>query len=187
MSRSLSVLRFIYLQEITRFLTAFYRSGRAAAVPRLQSAFCLLTTTQQASVNPYAFVDRCLTQLMKMFHRMVHDVMNSPVNNSPQDSATLSRKSAVYMWIASITSHQPKFIAKRIAIVIFLLFRNLRYAQVSSHLYFVFALPGGVLNGKLFIVCALSLSAFALCFMKISSVQRLSSDFYAFPPNNITL
>ncbi|VDK37547.1 unnamed protein product [Taenia asiatica] len=66
-------------------------SGRAAAVPRLQSAFCLLTTTQQASVNPYAFVDRCLTQLMKMFHRMVHDVMNSPVNNSPQDSATLSQ------------------------------------------------------------------------------------------------
>ncbi|CDS35832.1 PIK kinase FAT and Armadillo domain containing protein [Echinococcus multilocularis] len=66
-------------------------SGRAAVLPRLQSAFCLLTTTQQASVNSYAFVDRCLTQLMKMFHRMVHDVINSPVNNSPQDSATLSQ------------------------------------------------------------------------------------------------
>lgn len=75
------------------FSLTFSTTRTPGLIPRLQSAFCLFTTTQQAQTNPYAFVDRCLSPLVKLFHRLVIDVVGQTTGNSTQDSATLSRKS----------------------------------------------------------------------------------------------
>ncbi|KAM7539597.1 hypothetical protein Aperf_G00000045134 [Anoplocephala perfoliata] len=78
-----------FIQEA--IIAYFESSSRSSAlISRLQSAFCLLTTTQQAPTNPYAFVDRCLTHLVKLFHRLVIEVVGQTTTNSSQDSATLN-------------------------------------------------------------------------------------------------
>nr|CDS25899.2 transformation:transcription domain associated [Hymenolepis microstoma] len=84
------VIKFIH-EAITTYTDSTSRTP--GLVPRLQSAFCLLTTTQQVPINPYAFVDRCLSPLVKLFHRLVLDVVGQTSGNSAQDSTTLSRKS----------------------------------------------------------------------------------------------
>ncbi|VUZ55693.1 unnamed protein product, partial [Hymenolepis diminuta] len=81
------VIKFIH-EAITAYTDSTTRTP--GLIPRLQSAFCLFTTTQQAQTNPYAFVDRCLSPLVKLFHRLVIDVVGQSTGNSTQDSATLS-------------------------------------------------------------------------------------------------
>ncbi|VDD83203.1 unnamed protein product [Mesocestoides corti] len=82
----------VVLKFIQESFTLFGEgTNKAAFVSRLQSAFCLLTTTQQVPINPYSFVDRCLTQLMKLFHRLIHDVTSPVANGSPQDNASTNQ------------------------------------------------------------------------------------------------
>ncbi|VDN95889.1 unnamed protein product [Rodentolepis nana] len=81
------VIKFIH-EAITAYTDSTTRTP--GLIPRLQSAFCLLTTTQQVQINPYAFVDRCLSPLVKLFHRLVIDVVGQTSGNSAQDSTILS-------------------------------------------------------------------------------------------------
>ncbi|VDQ09839.1 unnamed protein product [Trichobilharzia regenti] len=52
---------------------------------RLQSAFLLFTSTQVQS-NPYAFVDRCIVQLVKLVDRLIQDVVTPNYGSSTQES-----------------------------------------------------------------------------------------------------
>ncbi|VDK31217.1 unnamed protein product, partial [Dibothriocephalus latus] len=82
----------VVLKTVHEALTFFGDNiNKTAILPRLQSAFLLLTATQQCTTNPYAFVDRCISQIVKLLHRLVHEVVTPTSSQSPQDNTAFSQ------------------------------------------------------------------------------------------------
>uniref|UniRef100_A0A0X3PBM4 PIK-related kinase FAT domain-containing protein n=2 Tax=Schistocephalus solidus TaxID=70667 RepID=A0A0X3PBM4_SCHSO len=82
----------VVLKTVHEALTFFGdNTNKTAILPRLQSAFLLLTATQQCPINPYAFVDRCISQIVKLLHRLIHEVVTPTSTQSPQDNTAFSQ------------------------------------------------------------------------------------------------
>ncbi|CAH8874323.1 unnamed protein product [Trichobilharzia szidati] len=74
------------LKTIQDSFTMFSENAsKTTLLTRLQSAFLLFTSTQVQS-NPYAFVDRCIVQLVKLVDRLIQDVVTPNYGSSTQES-----------------------------------------------------------------------------------------------------
>ncbi|TPP57986.1 Transcription-associated protein 1 [Fasciola gigantica] len=63
---------------------------KSTLLARLQSAFLLFQATQ-VHINPHAFVDRCIVQLVKLTHRLIQDVISPSFGSNAQDSGAGSQ------------------------------------------------------------------------------------------------
>ncbi|KAF5398116.1 hypothetical protein PHET_05828, partial [Paragonimus heterotremus] len=74
------------LKIIQESFTLYSENGpKPTLLARLQSAFLLFTATQ-VRTNPYAFVDRCIVQLVKLTRRLIPDVLSPGSGSVTPDS-----------------------------------------------------------------------------------------------------
>ncbi|KAA3675078.1 transformation/transcription domain-associated protein [Paragonimus westermani] len=74
------------LKIIQESFTLYSENGpKPTLIARLQSAFLLFTATQ-VRTNPYAFVDRCIVQLVKLTRRLIPDVLSPGSGSVTPDS-----------------------------------------------------------------------------------------------------